>query len=197
MVRNNKKTPWGKNHNRVDNIRGIKDRKHDDNPPEEIDALLKLAKEETIEKWKTELKKKGFSSCEIFLNLTNEYFLNFEKYILQADLAVKIGSYNFLIVKIEPLNRPIVPLERRTISISRIIDDRPFHYALLTNSRDELLIDVRYGGSKEKGEFKIPTREEFLKTKNIDYKISKEQIDKEKRIFATFDSLKCNSCDLD
>jgi len=160
-----------------------------------IEEQLKKAKEKTIGKWIEVLKRNGFSSDEIVSNLTKEFLLNFEKHILHADLAVKTNNFNYLIVKVEPLNRPIISIERRTISIARIINKTPFHYALLTNSRDELLIDVKSGKSKK--EFRILTKEEFLKTENLEYRISDQQADKEKRIFATFDSLKCDSCNLD
>ncbi len=152
--------------------------------------------EEMVAEWKNYLKKqKGYLEGDFVHKLSRTVTVNGEEHEMTAELALKLDGANLMLLKFERSNRPLVPLERRTASIARVIDSRPFPFAFLTNGNDSVFIDVVKG--KTSYEFKIPSRTEssgILKELSIP-ELSEEEKQREERIFATFDSLKCETCE--
>ncbi|MFP3909333.1 MAG: hypothetical protein ACLFVX_05695 [Archaeoglobaceae archaeon] len=148
--------------------------------------------EEMVSEWKDYLKEhKGYLEEDFVQNLNKKFTVNEEEYNMTAELALKPEGVNFMILKFERLARPLVPLERRTIAIARVIDKNPFPFAILTNNSDSVFMDVIKG--KTSYEFDTPSRAEsmsILKELNVE-RLSGDEEGKEKRIFATIDSIKC------
>lgn len=148
--------------------------------------------EEMVNEWEKYLKEdKGYFEEDFVYNLNKKLIVNGEEHIMTAELALKPEGVNFMILKFERLARPLVPLERRTAAIARVIDKNPFPFAVLTNESDSVFIDVTKG--KTSYEFEIPSRDESMNILKELYleKLSDEGEEKEKRIFATMDSIKC------
>lgn len=148
--------------------------------------------EEMVNEWEKYLKEdKGYFEKDFVYNLNKKLIVNGEEHTMTAELALKPEGVNFMILKFERLARPLVPLERRTATIARVIDKNPFPFAVLTNESDSVFIDVTKGKTSYK--FEIPSRDESMNIlKELDVeKLSDEGEEKEKRIFATMDSIKC------
>lgn len=148
-----------------------------------------------VARWKNHLKEhKGYFEEDFAHDLSRTVTINGEEHEMTAELAIKVEGVNFMLLKFESPTRPLLPLERRTAAIARIIDASPFPLAILTNGSDSVFIDVIE--SKTTYEFDIPSRNESLKMlKELDpRKLSDKEKEREERIFATFDSLKCETC---
>ncbi|MFO7966216.1 MAG: hypothetical protein R6U44_01275 [Archaeoglobaceae archaeon] len=152
--------------------------------------------EEMVVRWKNYLKEhKGYLEEDLAHNLSRTIIVNGEEHEMAAELALKPEGANFILLKFERSNRPLAPLERRTAAIARVIDATPFPLAVLTNGSDSVFIDVIEG--KTSYDFKVPSRTEStetLKGPSIQ-ELCEEEKEKEERIFATFDSLKCETCE--
>lgn len=147
-------------------------------------------------RWINELRKKGYRDEDLAYNLRKEFSINEENFTMVAELAVRIDGENFIVFKFESPTRFITPLERRTISIARIIDEKPFPLAILTNGHDCVFLNAINGKEIEWNE--IPGRYEAKNIlKNLKLKIkhlTDREIEKEKRIFAAIDSIRCETC---
>lgn len=150
--------------------------------------------------WKEELQEKGYLSDDLIQDLDREVVVNGEKYRMVAELSVKVQGKNFMMLKIERPKSPLKLLERRTISIARIIDEEPFPFVILTTGEESLFIDTI--NKRSTSELDIPTRDEALE---ILSEISSEKsfdLDREKRVFAAFESFwpnagdSCSSCSI-
>ena len=153
-------------------------------------------KEELTNRWRNQLlRDKGYFEEDLVVGLRKGITVNDEKFEMVAEFAIRIEGVNFMLFKFERPARPLISLERRTVSIARIIDEKPFPYALLTNGLDCLFIDVFSGDSTENCD--IPSRNEAIKLLNkINiHDFSDIDIKKEMRIFAAIDSIKCETCE--
>ncbi len=154
--------------------------------------------EEMVAEWKNYLKKRrGYLEEDLAHNLFRIVTVNGEEHEMTAELAAKPKGANFILLKFERSNIPLVPLERRTAAIARVIDSTPFPFAVLTSGSDSIFIDLIEVKTSYDQDFEIPSRAEsteMLKELSIQ-KLSDEEKEKEERIFATFDSLKCETCE--
>lgn len=97
-------------------------------------------KEELVNRWRNQLlQDRGYFEEDLVVGLRKGITVNDEKFEMYAELAIRIDSMNFMLFKFERPARPLTPLERRTVSIAKIIDEKPFPYALLTNGLNCLL----------------------------------------------------------
>lgn len=152
--------------------------------------------EDIVTEWKNYLKEhKDYFEEDFAQDLSRKLFVNEEEFKMTAELALRPEGTNFMLLKFEYPNRPLVPLERRTAAIARVIETNPFPFAILTNGTDSVFIDTIEG--KTSYEFEIPSRSESMEIlKELDsQELSYEEKEREKRIFATFDSLKCETCE--
>jgi|Deesub1362B_J571_1020462.scaffolds.fasta_scaffold07489_3 hypothetical protein len=152
-------------------------------------------KEELVNRWRNQLlQDRGYFEEDLVVGLRKGITVNDEKFEMYAELAIRIDSMNFMLFKFERPARPLTPLERRTVSIAKIIDEKPFPYALLTNGLNCLFIDIFSGNSTENCD--IPSRSEAIKLlSKIKAFKSDIDIEKEMRIFAAIDSIKCEICE--
>lgn len=154
-----------------------------------------MAEFEEIENmWKKILVGRGYREEDFVYNLRREFSVNEENFTMTAELAVRINGKNLILFKFERSTRFITPLERRTIAIARIIDREPFPFVILTNGDDCVFMDAINGRSMECAE--IPSRDEaVIILGNLRIKEIEEEIEKEKRIFAAIDAIKCETCE--
>jgi len=156
--------------------------------------MKEIKETKEIEKiWINKLKNKGYSEKDFVYNLRKDFTINQEKFTMIAELAVRINDENFILFKFERPTRFITPLERRTVSIARIINKKPFPFVILTNGKDCVFLNAINGKEIDR---EVPERDEaenILKKLRI-RNLTDKEIEKEKRIFAAIDSIRCESC---
>lgn len=155
---------------------------------------------EIVQSWEAKLEEKGYLKKDMVHGLDRVVEVSGEKYRVVAELSVNVEGKNLIMLKLERPKSPLNLLERRTISIARIIDEDPFPFVILTNGEENLFINTIK--NKSTSEFDMPTRDEALK---ILSEISSEKsfdLDREKRVFAAFESFwpnagdSCSSCSI-
>jgi hypothetical protein len=142
------------------------------------------------------IEEKGYSKEEIELDVGREFVVNGEKVEARAEIFVRVERRNFMAVKCEPPTRLIGALERRTVSIARLLDDMPVPIVVLTNGSEAVVIDVLLGKTIGENLNAIPSKSEaveLIKKKKIE-KLPKNKIEKEKRIILAFAAIVCEEC---
>lgn len=167
----------------VDYVTG---RKFPDTPVERV--------RQKLERFLVEIK--GYSKEDIEVDVGREIVVDSEKVDLRAELVVNVEGKRFMVIKCEPPTRFIIPLERRTISIARLLFSTLIPIAVLTNGNDTEVIDAITGKIIGESLAEIPSKDEAIKMLgNINVEeLPEEKIEKEKRILATFTALRCEKC---
>jgi len=167
----------------VDYVTG---RKFPDTPVERV--------RQKLERFLVEVK--DYSKDDIEVDVGREIIVGSEKVDLKAELVVNVEGKRFMMVKCEPPTRFIIPLERRTISIARLLYNKPIPIAVLTNGNETEVIDAITGKVIGESLAETPSKDEAIKIlADIQLEnLPEEKIEKEKRILATFAALRCEKC---
>jgi hypothetical protein len=139
---------------------------------------------------------KGYSKEDIEVDREFEIILDGEVNVSKIDIIVNIEEKRFMIIKCA--RGSLVSREREVISCARILDVYQIPYAVVTNGEDAEVIDVVSGEVIGYGLEAIPSKAKAMEAiKQIKFeRLTEKRIEKEKRIFLAFDTIKCPSkCD--
>jgi len=139
---------------------------------------------------------KGYSKKDIEVDREFEIVLGEEINRSSIDLVVSIEEKRFMIIKCA--RGSLVSREREVLSCARILDVYQIPFAVVTNGEDAEVINTISGEVIGCGLEAILSKTQALETLRwIEFKrLPEERIEKEKRIFLAFDSIKCPSkCD--
>ena len=149
---------------------------------------------QTIERLLTE--ENGYSKKDIEVDREFEIVIGEEINRSKVDLVVSVEEKRFMIIKCA--RGSLVSREREILSCARILDVYQIPLAVITNGEDAEVLDTISGEVIGNGLEAIPSKTQALEAiKKIEFKkLQDERIEKEKRIFLAFDSIKCPSkCD--
>ncbi|MFH1703524.1 MAG: type I restriction enzyme HsdR N-terminal domain-containing protein [Nitrospirota bacterium] len=139
---------------------------------------------------------KGYSKKDIEVDREFEIVIGKEINRSKVDLIVSVEEKIFMIIKCA--RGSLVSREREILSCARILDVYQIPLAVITNGEDAEVLDTISGEVIGNGLEAIPSKTQALEAiKKIEFKkLQDERIEKEKRIFLAFDSIKCPSkCD--
>jgi hypothetical protein len=142
------------------------------------------------------IEEKGYSKKDIEVDREFDIALGDELNKSKVDLIVSVEEKNFMIIKCA--RGSLVSREREILSCARILDTYQIPFAVITNGEDAEVLDTISGEVIGNGLEAIPSKTQALEAiKKIEFKkLQDERIEKEKRIFLAFDSIKCPSkCD--
>jgi hypothetical protein len=142
------------------------------------------------------IEEKGYSKKDIEVDREFDIALGDELNKSKVDLIVSVEEKIFMIIKCA--RGSLVSREREILSCARILDTYQIPFAVITNGEDAEVLDTISGEVIGNGLEAIPSKTQALEAiKKIEFKkLQDERIEKEKRIFLAFDSIKCPSkCD--
>jgi len=126
------------------------------------------------------LKRKGY---RIEFDGSESFEINGESFKVAADAIALADDVKFVLVKQEEIARPLTPLERRTIAIARLLGVSGF--VVLTNEVETVFLNVETGERVNE----IPDSSNAI-PRSIDF-----DEEKERRIVAAIDSIRCSCCE--
>ncbi len=126
------------------------------------------------------LKKMGYT---VESDGSKSFEVNGEVFKAAADAIALVKDTKFILVKQEETARPLTPLERRTVAIARLLGVSGF--VILTNELETVFLDVETGKRVDG----IPDASNAT-SKQINF-----DEEKEKRIVAAIDSIRCSCCE--
>lgn len=147
------------------------------------------------------IQEKGYSKKDIEVDIEFKIVIGKEIHKSKVDLVVSVGEKRFMIIKCA--RGSLVSREREVISSARLLDVYQIPFAVVTNGEDAEVLDT-ISGEVISGEVigngleTIPSKANAIEAiKHIEFKkLLEEKIEKEKRIFLAFDTIKCPSkCD--
>lgn len=140
------------------------------------------------------IEEKGYLKEDIEVNREFEVAVDNEILRAKADLIVSVEGKSFMLISCA--RSSLVMREREILSCARIIDDYQIPFSVITDGRDAEVMDTISGEVVGSGLEAIPTRQQALETiKSIEFKkLPEKRIEKEKRIFLAFDTIK-SECD--
>ena len=142
------------------------------------------------------VEEKGYSKKDIEVDREFDVVIDKEINRSKVDLAVNIEEKIFMVIKCA--RGSLVSREREVLSCARILDVYQIPFAVITNGQDAEIIETISGEIIGCGLEAIYSKTQALEAiKKIEFKkLQDERIEKEKRIFLAFDSIKCPSkCD--
>lgn len=142
------------------------------------------------------IEEKGYSKKDIEVNREFEIALDGEINRSKVDLIVNVEEKRFMVIKCA--RGSLVSREREVISCARIFGVYQIPLAVITNGEDAEILDIISGEVSDYGLEAMPSKLQALEAiEKIEFKkLQDERIEKEKRIFLAFDSIKCPSkCD--
>ncbi len=142
------------------------------------------------------VEEKGYSKKDIEVDREFDVVIGKEINRSKVDLAVNIEEKIFMVIKCA--RGSLVSREREVLSCARILDVYQIPFAVITNGQDAEIIETISGEIIGCGLEAIYSKTQALEAiKKIEFKkLQDERIEKEKRIFLAFDSIKCPSkCD--
>jgi hypothetical protein len=142
------------------------------------------------------VEEKGYSKKDIEVDREFDVVIGKEINRSKVDLVVNIEEKIFMVIKCA--RGSLVSREREVLSCARILDVYQIPFAVITNGQDAEIIETISGEIIGCGLEAIPSKTQALEAiKKIEFKkLQDERIEKEKRIFLAFDSIKCPSkCD--
>lgn len=139
------------------------------------------------------IEEKGYLKEDIEVDREFEVYLGEEINRSKVDLVISIDGRKFMIIKCS--RGSLVTREREVLSCARIFDIYIIPFAVVTNGEDAEVLDTVSGEIIGYGLDAIHSREQALETiRIIDFKrLPEERIEKEKRIFLAFGTIRCPS----
>ena len=112
-----------------------------------------------------------------------------------VDFIIKIADIAFILIIFAPGS--IVTRERLTVAAARLAEDYEIPLSIITNGVNVHIIETRSGRVIAEGFDEIPSQKEAAKKMSglALRKISKERLEKERRILYTLDVLSKKECD--
>jgi hypothetical protein len=142
------------------------------------------------------IEEKGYSKKDIEVDSEFEIIIGEEIHKSKVDLIVSVQEKRFMIIKCA--RGSLVSREREVLSCARILDTYQIPFAVITNGEDAEVLDTISGEVIGNGLETIPSKANALEAiKQIEFKkLLEKKIEKEKRIFLAFESIKCPAeCD--
>lgn len=142
------------------------------------------------------VEEKGYSKNDIEVDREFEIVIGEEINRSKVDLVISIEGKKFMLIKCA--RGSLVSREREVLSCARIFDIYVIPFAVVTNGEDAEVLDTFSGEVIGCGLETIPSKPQASETiKRIVFKrLPEGRIEKERRIFLAFDTIKCPSeCD--
>ena len=141
------------------------------------------------------LEDKGYAKEEIEVRRNIHLVVDGKMGISRVDFLLKINNRVFAIIIFGPGS--LVSRERSTIAAARLVEEYEVPVAIITNGKDAEIMETKSGRIIARGIDAIPSKEDAMKiiANTESNKISKERLDKERRILYVFDVLTQKECD--
>jgi hypothetical protein len=140
------------------------------------------------------VKEKGYSKKDIEVDKEFEITLDDKINKSKADLVITVEDKRLMLIKC--VRASLASWEREVLSSARILDVYVIPFVVITDGQDAEVLDTISGDVIGNGLEAIPSKDQILETLGrIEFKrLSKERIEKEKRIYLAFDTIK-SECD--
>lgn len=141
------------------------------------------------------VEQKGYSKEDIETTRTLPLTLDEDKGTVKVDFVIRLDAKAFAIVMFGPGS--VVTRERSTLAVARLVEPYVVPFAVVTNGEEAAILETKYGAVTARGLDGIPAKPEAIKTiKAFTFEtISKERLEKEKRILFAFEVLAERECD--
>lgn len=142
------------------------------------------------------VEEKGYSKEDIEVNKEFEIVIGDEINKSNIELVVSVGGKRFMVVRCA--RGSLVTRERETLSCARLLDCYQIPFAVVTNGEEAEVLDTISGKVIAHGLQAIPSKAQSLQNlEGMEFKkLPEKRIEKEKRIFLAFDTMRCPSeCD--
>jgi hypothetical protein len=135
------------------------------------------------------VEEKGYAKNDLEPRLSIETLYNGQYVVSTIDITVTFNSRRIMILRFAPGS--ITTRERSAIAAARILDpDYQIPLAVVTNSRDAVILDTYSAKIIKKGLDSIPAKkdvEQMFQSLKFEPFTDKERIDKERRILNAYD----------
>jgi hypothetical protein len=140
------------------------------------------------------IEEKGYSKEDIEVNKEFEISLGDEKVNSKVDLVITIEGKRLTLIKC--VRGSLESWQREVLSCARILDVYQIPFAVITNGEDAEVLDTLSGEAVGSGLGAIPSKKQALEALwKIEFRrLPEERIEKEKRIYLAFETIK-KECD--
>jgi hypothetical protein len=141
------------------------------------------------------VEQKGYSKDDIETRRTLPLTLDGDKGAVKVDFVIRLDDKAFAIVMFGPGS--VVTRERSTLAVARLVEQYVVPFAVVTNGEEAEILETKSGAVIARGLDGIPAKPEAMKTiRTLAFEtISKERLEKEKRILFAFEVLAERECD--